>query len=117
MTRLNLLDRDLQSHCTEATQTSTNLEALEKRVAMTEDMLVHSVLRAIRTELQGMTEEIAIVWGKWEEATDKLQEIDIEMETIKAQLLSTTQDWDTKLSIDETLLKKQSGQLERMQST
>ena len=38
---LDLLERDLQYHRTEATQASTNLEALEKRVAMIEDILVH----------------------------------------------------------------------------
>ena len=69
---LNLLERNLQNHHTEDVQSSANLETLEKRVAMTEDVLVHAGLWEIRTELQGMNEKIVIVRGKWEEATIKL---------------------------------------------
>ena len=55
--------------------------------------------------------------GKVRGSNCQVQGIDKEMETIRAQLLSTTQDLGTKLSIDEALMKQQSGQVEKMQST
>ena len=39
------------------------------------------------------------------------------METLRAQPLSTAQGLHAKLSIDEAVLKKQSGQVDKMQST
>ena len=37
----DLLDSAMQNYCTEVAQTSANCEALEKRVAMTKDILVY----------------------------------------------------------------------------
>ena len=64
-----------------------------------------------------MNEKIATLRGKWDQATTKLQGFDLEMENIWAQLQSTTQELDNKLSIDEALLRKQIGQVEKMQPT
>ena len=80
--RLDSLDRDVHNHCTEVTQTLANLEAREKRVVVTEDVLVHIGLQELKTKLQGMKEDIGTIRGKWEEATLKLQEFDKEMETV-----------------------------------
>ena len=59
MTHLNLLDCEAQELCTRVAQTSANLEALGKRVATSEDMLVNAGLREIRVGLQKTNEEIA----------------------------------------------------------
>ena len=56
---------------TKVAQTSTNLEALEKCMALMEDVLVHAGLWEIRTKMQGMNEEICTPRGKWGEATTK----------------------------------------------
>ena len=55
--------------------------------------------------------------GKWEEAAAKLQGFDSEIENFRAQLQSTTQELDNKLSSDEALLRKQRRQVVKMQST
>ena len=60
---LDSLDCDVRNYCAEATQTSTNLEALEKCLAMTEDALVKVGLWEIRTKLQKMNEELATIRG------------------------------------------------------
>ena len=41
MSRLDSLDFEVENYCTKALQTSTNLEAFEKRVALVEDVLMH----------------------------------------------------------------------------
>ena len=64
-----------------------------------------------------MNEEITAVQGTWEAATIKLQGFDSGMENVRAQILSTTQELDNKLSVDEVLLRKQSGQVEKVEST
>ena len=57
-----------------------------------EDFMTNAGLRELRIELQRMQEEITTIQGKWEEATIKSQGIDKEMEIVRAQLLSTTQE-------------------------
>ena len=69
MTGLDSLDCDIHNHCVEVAQTSSNLEAIEKWVAVTEDVLINVGLWELRTKLQGMKEEIATIRGKWEEAS------------------------------------------------
>ena len=100
------MDCDVQELRTGATQTSTNLEALKKRVALMEDVFVHAELWEIRIELQGINQEIAPMRGKWEQTTTKLYGFDSEIENFRSQLQSTTQELDNKLTIDETLLRK-----------
>ena len=85
MTHLDSLEHNVQNHRTEATHTSTNLEVLEKCVVMMEDFLIHAGLWELRSELQGMQEEIAAIPGKWEEATIKLQGIGKAREISQAQ--------------------------------
>ena len=58
---------------TEVAQTLANLEALEKRVGVVEDVLVHAGLREVRADIQKMNEEISTIRGNWEAATIKLQ--------------------------------------------
>ena len=50
--RLDLLEAAMQSCHTEVVQTLSNLEALEKRVCMAEDVLVHAGLREVRADIQ-----------------------------------------------------------------
>ena len=50
--RLDSLDGAMQNYHTEVAQTSANWEALEKRVAMTEDILVHAELREVRADFE-----------------------------------------------------------------
>ena len=76
MSNLNSLDCELQNYRSEVAQTSAKLEALEKCVAVMEDVLVHAGLWELRTELQGTKEEIGVIWGKWEEVIVKLQGFD-----------------------------------------
>ena len=64
MIRLDLLDRDMQSYHTEATQTSTIFQALEDRVAIIKDFMANVRLQELRTELQVTNEEIATIWEK-----------------------------------------------------
>ena len=71
--RLDLLDDAIQNYRTEAAHTSANCEALEKRVTMTEDILVHARLREVRADIQKTNEEISTVLGNWEAATVKLK--------------------------------------------
>ena len=69
---LDSLECDLQCYCTKVAQTSANLEALEKHVAVTEGVLMHAGLQEIRTELREMNDKIVNVQGNWAAAT-KLQ--------------------------------------------
>ena len=55
-------------------------------MAVTEDVLVHAGLSEIRVGLQKRNDEIATLWGKWEEATHKLQGFYSEMENVRDQL-------------------------------
>ena len=67
-------------------QTLVNLEALEKRVGVAEDVLVHAGLREVRADIQKANKEISTIWGNWEATTIKLQELDSEVENVGAQL-------------------------------
>ena len=49
---LDSLEGTMQSCCTKVAQTVTNLEALEKRVGVAEDVLVHAGLREVRADIQ-----------------------------------------------------------------
>ena len=75
-------------------------------MATTEDVLVNARLQEIRAGLHKMNEEIATLQGNWEEATIKLQRFDSEMGNVRAQLQSTTEELDNKLSNDEALMRK-----------
>ena len=80
--RLDSLDGVMQNYRTEVAQTSTNWEALEKRVAMTEDILVHAGLREIKTEIQEVNEKMMTLQDNWEVATAKLQGFDSEVRVL-----------------------------------
>ena len=88
--RLDLLEGAMQSCRTEVAQTLANLETLEKRVGVAEDVLVHAELREVRTDIQKTNEEISTVWGNWEAATVKLQELDSEVVNVRAQIQATS---------------------------
>ena len=47
-----------------------------------------------------MDEQIAIIQGNWEATTTKLQGFDSEIANVRAQLQSTIQELDTKLTND-----------------
>ena len=67
---------------TEVAQTLVNLEALEKRMDVVEDVLVHAGLREVRADIKKTNEEISAIWGNWEAATVKLQGLDSEVEKV-----------------------------------
>ena len=67
-------------------QTLINLEALEKRVGVVEDVLVHIGLREVRADIQITNKQISTIRGNWEAATVKLQGLDSEVEKVRAQL-------------------------------
>ena len=71
--RLDLLEGAMQSCRTEVVQTLANLEALERRVGVAEDVLVHAGLWEVKADLQKMNKEISTVRANWEAATVKLQ--------------------------------------------
>ena len=84
--RLDLLEGAMQSCRTEVVQTLANLEALERRVCVAEDVLVHVGLREVRADIEKTDEEISIIWGNWEAAIIKLQGLDSGLENVRAQL-------------------------------
>ena len=105
-------------HCrTEVAQTLVNMEALEKRVGVVEDVLVHAGLREARTDIQKTNEEISTIRGHWEAATVKLQGLDTKVEKVRAQLNTINQELTTKMTDDRVLLMKQSGQVEKVETT
>ena len=69
----------MQNCHTEAAQILVNLEILDKRVAMAEDVLLHVGLREVRDELSEINEKIVTIQGQWEAATAKLQGCDSEI--------------------------------------
>ena len=83
---LNLLDAAMQNHCTKIARISANLEAFEKRAAMTKVILVHAGLREVRVDIQKTHEEITTIQGNWEAATAKLQGLDSEVENVRAYI-------------------------------
>ena len=96
----------MQSCRTEVEQTLANLEALEKRVGMVEDVLVHARLREVRVDIPKTNEEISAIRGNWEAATIKLQGLDSEVEKVRAQLQATNQELTTKMIDDRVFLMK-----------
>ena len=74
----------MQSCRTEVAQTLANLEALEKRVDVAEDVLVHAGLREVRADIQKPNEEISTIHGNWEATTVKLQGLDLVVEKVPA---------------------------------
>ena len=72
----------MQNCRTEVAQSIANLEALEKRVAMVKEVLVHLGLRKVRTEVQRINKKIFIIQGSWEVATTKLQGFDSEITNV-----------------------------------
>ena len=107
----------MQSCCTKAAQTLANLEALQKRVGVVEDVLVHARLREVRADIQKTNEGISIVQGNWEAATVKLQGLDSEVENVRAQIQTISQELNTKLNDDQALLMKQTAQIEKVETT
>ena len=89
---LDSLDSAMQNYHTEAAKTSANLEALEKCVAVTEDILVSTRLREVKADLQKMHEEIATTSENWDPAIIKLQGLDSEVENVRAQIQATSQE-------------------------
>ena len=67
--RLDLLDYEVERCRTSIAQSIANFEALEKRVAMVEHVLVQSGWREMRTKLQTMNQKIVTMHGNWESAT------------------------------------------------
>ena len=59
MSRLDSLEGAMQNCCTKVAQTLANLEALEKRVGVVEDVLVHVGLREVRANIQKTNEKIS----------------------------------------------------------
>ena len=96
----------MQSCHTKVAQILANLEALEKRVGVAEDVLVHARLREVRADIQKPNEEISTIRGNWEAATVKLQGLDSEVEKVQAQLQATNQELTTKMTDDRVLLMK-----------
>ena len=96
--RLDSLEGAMQSCRTEVAQTLANMEALEKRVGVVEDVLVHARLREVRADIQKTNEEISTIQGNWEAATVKLQGLDSEVEKVRAQLQATNQELTTKIN-------------------
>ena len=82
--RLDSLEGALQNCHTEVAQTFVNLEALDKRVGVVEDVLVHAGLREVRADIKKTNEEISAIRGNWEAATAKLQGLDSEVEKVRA---------------------------------
>ena len=78
----------MQSCCTKVVETLATLEALEKRVGVAKDVLVHAGLREVRADIQKTNEEISTIQGNWEEATVKLQGSDSKVEKVRAQLMA-----------------------------
>ena len=72
----------MQNCCTEVAQTLVNLEALEKRVGVATNVLVHARLREVRADIQKTNEEISTIQGNWEAIPVKLQGLDSEVERI-----------------------------------
>ena len=97
---LDLLEGAMQNCHIEVAQTLVNLEALEKRVGVVEDVLVHAGLREVRADIQKTNEEISTIRGNWEAATIKLQGLDSEVEKTRAQLQATSQELTTKMTND-----------------
>ena len=82
------------------------MEALEKRVGVAEDVLVHAGLREVRADIQRTNEKISTIRGNWEAATVKLQGLDSEVEKVRDQLQATNQELTTKMTDDRVLLMK-----------
>ena len=110
------LECAMQNCCIEVAQTLVNLEAVEKRVGVVEDVLVHAGLREVRADIQKTNEEISTIRGNWEVATIKLQGLDSDMEKVRSQLQATNQELTTKMTDDRVLLMKQCGQVEKVET-
>ena len=95
---LNSLESAMQNYRTEVVQTSGNCEALEKRVAMIEDIPVHARLREIRADLRKTNEEIATLRGNWDAAAIRLQELDSEVANLRAHIQATSQELTVQLT-------------------
>ena len=115
--RLDSLEGAMQNCRTEVAQTFVNLEALEKRVGVVEDVLVHAGLREVRANINKTNEEVSTIRGNWEAAIVKLQGLDSEVEKVRAQLNTINQELTTKMTDDRVLLMKQSGQVEKVETT
>ena len=76
----------MQNCHTEVAQTLVNLEALEKRVGVVEDVLVHAGLREVRADINKTNEEVSTIWGNWEATTIKLQGLDSAVENVRAHI-------------------------------
>ena len=63
--RLDSLEGAMQNYRTEVAQTFVNLEALEKRVGVVEDVLVHAGLCEVRADIKQTNEDISTIWGNW----------------------------------------------------
>ena len=87
-------------------QTLVNLEALDKRVGVVEDVLVHAGLQEVRADIRKINEEVSTIRGNWEAATVKLQGLDSEVEKVRAQLNTINQELTTKMADDRGLLMK-----------
>ena len=97
---LDSLEGAMQNCRIEVAQTLVNLEALEKRMDVVEDVLVHAGLREVRADIKKTNEDISAIWGNWEAATIKLQGLDSEVEKVQAQLNTINQELTTKMTDD-----------------
>ena len=79
MSRLKSLDREMERCHTREAQATTTFEALEKRVAVVEEVLVQLGWHEMRIELKGTNEKMTTLQGNWEATTFKLQELDSEV--------------------------------------
>ena len=96
----------MQNCRAEVAQTLVNLETLEKRVGVVEDVLVHAGLREVRADIQKTNEEISAIRGNWEAAIVKLQGSNSEVEKVRVKLQATNQELTTKMTDDRVLLMK-----------
>ena len=67
---------------------------------MVEDVLVHARLREVRADIQKPNEEISTTRGSWDATIFKLQELDSEVENVRAQSQATSQELTTKMTND-----------------
>ena len=63
-----------------------------------------------------MHQDIATILGNWDAANVKLQRLDSEVENVGAQIQAMSQELTTQLTNHRTLLMKQSGQVEKVET-
>ena len=86
MSRLDSLDIEMQNYRTRVAQVVVDFEALEKRVVVTESVLVQAGLGEIKAEIQEINEKMTTLQGNWGATTTKIQGFDSEVANVWGQL-------------------------------